>query len=372
MEKYISLYIHIPFCRAKCAYCDFKSFPGLESKAEEYKNAIIKEINAFNCDSTVKSIFIGGGTPSAVDSSVICGIMGAIGKKFYIYSDAEITIEINPGTVDEQKLRAYRSAGINRISIGMQAWQDRLLKSLGRIHNNEEFLRCYDMVRKTTFDNVNIDMMFALPNQSFEDWCETLENAVALKPEHFSAYSLIIEEGTPFYNMYMAGSLKPVDEELDRKMYYYVCDYLAEKGYNQYEISNFAAKGRECIHNTVYWRRSDYKGFGLAAASLINNVRYKNTENLNEYLSGNYIDHSCTEALDKQDCMAEFMFLGMRCTKGISEGDFLKNFGCPIDSIYGSQLKKFEKQGLIERKDGSICLTRRGIDISNMVFCEFL
>ena len=357
----ISLYIHIPFCKSKCKYCDFLSFPKSEY-TNAYKDALLKEINAFDCSDTVKSIFIGGGTPSFIDSSIIAEIMQSLGK-FNISKNAEITIEANPGTLTENKLKTYKQNGINRISMGLQAWQNSLLKTLGRIHTREEFIENYYLTSKY-FDNINTDLMFSLPDQTFEMWLETLENVTALKPKHISAYSLIIEEGTPFFNM----DLNLPDEDTDRKMYHSAIKYLADKGYRQYEISNFAIPGYESVHNTVYWQRGNYKGFGLGSASLIDNVRYKNTENINSYIKGTTITEE--EILSKEDAMAEFMFLGLRMTKGISISEFSKEFGIdPLDK-YKSVINKYSNY-IIINKD-RLYLTSEGLDISNIIFADML
>lgn len=357
----ISLYIHIPFCKSKCKYCDFLSFPKSEY-VNAYKEALLKEINAFDCNDTVKSIFIGGGTPSLIDSSIIAEIMESLGK-FHITKNAEITIEANPGTLTDNKLKTYRENGINRISMGLQTWQDSLLKTLGRIHTREEFLKNYYLTSKY-FDNINIDLMFSLPDQTFEMWLETLENVTALKPKHISAYSLIIEEGTPFYEM----DLNLPDEETDRKMYHSAIKYLADKGYRQYEISNFAHPGYESIHNTVYWQRGNYKGFGLGAASLIDNVRYKNTEDINDYIRGITITEE--EVLTKEDAMAEFMFLGLRMKEGISLSRFSDEFGIDPLKKYKSVINKYS--GYIIINGDRLYLTTEGLDISNMIFTDML
>lgn len=355
-----SLYIHIPFCKSKCKYCDFLSFPNTEY-INAYKKALLNEINAFDCES-VKSIFIGGGTPSIIDSSIIAEIMEVTGK-FNIEKNAEITIETNPGTLTEEKLKTYRESGINRISMGLQAWQNSLLKTLGRIHTRESFLKNYELACKY-FNNINIDLMFSLPDQSYEMWLETLENVTALNPQHISAYSLIVEEGTPFYDM----ELNLPDEETDRKMYHSAIKFLAEKGYNQYEISNFAKEGFESAHNTVYWQRGNYKGFGLGAASLINNVRYKNTENMTDYIKGITITEN--EYLTKSDQMAEFMFLGLRMTKGVSISKFKKEFNENILLKYKSVIDKYSNYIIVE--GDNLRLTTEGIDISNIIFSEMI
>lgn len=357
----ISLYIHIPFCKSKCKYCDFLSFSNTEY-INAYKKALLNEINAFDCNNTVKSIFIGGGTPSLIDSSIISEIMDAI-SRFSISEKAEITIEANPGTITEEKVKTYRKSGINRISMGLQAWQNNLLKTLGRIHTNEEFAANYKIVQKY-FDNINIDIMFSLPDQSMDMWLETLENVTDLKPQHVSAYSLIVEEGTPFYNM----KLNLPDEETDRKMYHSAIEYLKSKGYCQYEISNFAQKGYNSVHNSVYWQRGNYKGFGLGSASLIDNARYKNTENIKDYITGTTITEK--EILNKEDQMAEYMFLGLRMTEGVSISHFNNEFNTDMLIKYKDVIHSYKDYFIIE--NDKIRLTTEGIDISNMIFTDLL
>lgn len=358
----ISLYIHIPFCRSKCKYCDFLSFPNTEY-INAYKTALLNEINAFDCENeSIKSIFIGGGTPSAIDSSIIAEIMELTGK-FNIEKNAEITIEANPGTLTLEKVKEYRKSGINRISMGLQAWQDSMLKTLGRIHTRESFLESYELTRKY-FDNINIDLMFSLPNQSYEMWIETLENVTALKPKHISAYSLIVEEGTPFYDM----ELNLPDEETDRKMYHSAIKLLEEKGYKQYEISNFANEGFESVHNMVYWQRGAYKGFGLGAASFIDNVRYKNTESIKDYIKGITVTEK--EVLTKEDEMAEFMFLGLRMNKGVSLSQFNREFNEDMLYRYKDVIAKYKDYFVID--EDRLSLVTGGFDISNMIFSEML
>lgn len=358
----ISLYIHIPFCKSKCKYCDFLSFPDTKY-INAYKKALLNEINAFDCaNDSIKSIFIGGGTPSIIDSNIIAEIMEVIGK-FNTEKNAEITIEANPGTLTEEKLKTYKENGINRISMGLQAWQNSLLKTLGRIHTRESFLESYELACKY-FNNINIDLMFSLPDQNYEMWLETLENVTALNPQHISAYSLIVEEGTPFYDM----ELNLPDEETDRKMYHSAIKILTEKGYTQYEISNFAKEGFESVHNTVYWQRGNYKGFGLGSASLIDNIRYKNTENIYDYIKGITITEN--EALTKDDQMAEFMFLGLRMTKGVSISKFKKEFNTDILLKYKSVINKYRSFIIID--GDNLRLKTDGIDISNMIFSEMI
>lgn len=356
-----SLYIHIPFCKQKCLYCDFLSFPHKEH-IDEYFHALVNEINAFDCNK-VRSIFIGGGTPSYVDSPYIGKIMEAL-SRFNIDKNAEITIEANPGTLTPDKLKAYKSFGINRISIGLQAWQNSLLKKLGRIHTREMFLENYENTLGAGFKNINIDLMFSLPGQSYDMWLETLENVTALEPTHISAYSLIVEENTPFANM----KLDLPDDETDRKMYHSAVDFLSSKGYRQYEISNFSKDGFRSVHNCAYWQRKEYKGFGLGAASLINDCRTKNTENISDYIKGVTLVES--EKLTKADRMAEYMFLGMRMTDGVSISGFNKTFGEDMLEKYKEVFEKFKDLIII---DGDrVRLDQKGIDISNMIFCEFI
>ncbi len=356
-----SLYIHIPFCRRKCLYCDFLSFSDTKY-INEYFDALIKEINAFDCKK-VRSIFIGGGTPSYIDSKYIGKIMEAL-SRYNIEKNAEITIEANPGTLTLQKLKAYKSYGINRISIGLQAWQNELLKALGRIHTRESFIENYENVLKAGFENINIDLMFSLPEQSIDMWLETLENVTALNPAHISAYSLIVEENTPFYDMELALP----DDETDRKMYHSAIELLKAKGYMQYEISNFAKEGFHSVHNCAYWQRKEYKGFGLGAASLMDNCRTKNTESISDYIKGVTIAES--EGLTKADCMAEYMFLGMRMKKGVSISGFKREFGEDMLEKYGKAFEKFKD--FIEISGDFVRLNEKGIDISNMIFCEFI
>ena len=359
----ISLYIHIPFCVRKCAYCDFLSAANFEV-LPEYITALQNEIMAFETEAAVKTVFIGGGTPSAVAPEYIENIMNAAAKKFSFSENCEITIESNPGTLTDEKLSAYRALGIDRLSMGVQSMDDRLLKSLGRIHGKKDVLQSYVSARRY-FDNINLDLMFALPSQTCGDWDNTLKEVIKLAPEHISAYSLIIEEGTPFYERYSS-----VDDETDRSMYYHARNILAKNGYTQYEISNFSKPEKECRHNLVYWQGGDYKGFGLGAASLIKNARLKNTEDMREYLSGTCVTE-CIE-LDTLEQMQEFVLLGLRCTKGIFAETFRQRFGKDIFDTFGNILKKHEKNGLLEINGGNIKLTERGMDISNTVFIDFV
>ncbi len=368
----ISLYIHIPFCVRKCLYCDFNSFSGREEYFENYKNSLVSEINAFSeADGyIVKTIFLGGGTPSVIPSEFISEILNAVGKNFKIDKTAEISMEINPKTVDSGKLKDYKYDGVNRLSIGVQSFSDRLLKTLGRIHDKRDFLECFELAKRADFKNINFDLMFALPAQSIGEWEETLNTAVSLEPEHLSVYSLIIEEGTPFSDMYKKGELKEVSDEDDRKMYYMAREILKENGFYQYEISNFSKKGFECRHNIVYWKRNEYIGFGLGACSFFKNKRYHNNRSLSDYINGNWFGE--VEKFTERDAFAEFMFLGLRMTEGILKKDFFDYFGVSLDEIFGKQIKNAVGQKLLDDDGERISLTERGIDLSNVVFREFL
>lgn len=374
MKDKISLYIHIPFCVRKCLYCDFPSFSGMESIFDDYVRMLCREIDETYSDyrgMEVKSIFVGGGTPSVLPPALLGRISDKIFSRFDVDSQAEITIETNPGTLDAKKLAEMKSMYFNRLSMGLQAWQDRLLKKLGRIHTADEFEANFLQARDAGFKNINVDLMFALPAQSLDDWQETLEKVMKLRPEHISAYSLIIEEGTPFFDMFDRGELKETDEETDRKMYYLAKEMLSDKGHKQYEISNFAKEGFECYHNKVYWRTEEYQGFGLGAHSYSDGVRFHNTYDMKEYLRGEGLRMD-KEFLSLQEKQEEFMFMGLRMNEGVSEAEFLRRFGESMDSAYGDEIKELISEELLVKKDGRLSLTDRGVDISNSVFEKFI
>ncbi len=368
----IGVYIHIPFCVKKCLYCDFNSFSGKEEYFEEYKNSIVKEIEKFETDRelTVKTIFIGGGTPSVMPAEFICDILNAVGNKFNADKNSEISIEVNPGTADFDKFKSYREMGINRISVGAQSLEDRLLKVLGRVHNSEQFFECAEWAKKAGFSNINFDLMFALPGQTLDEWKKTLSAAVKLNPSHLSLYSLIVEEETPFFEMFESGKLKSVSDDEDRAMYYWAREFLKDFGYFQYEISNFAKKGFECRHNITYWKRKEYLGFGLGACSFFSGKRFHNNYDLLEYIAGSWFGEE--EDFSKNDAFSEFMFLGLRMNDGISLKEFYDYFGVELDSVFGNKVELLIEQKLLEEKSGRICLTRKGVDLSNAVFRELL
>ncbi|OUO29787.1 coproporphyrinogen III oxidase [Lachnoclostridium sp. An298] len=388
-KKELELYVHIPFCVRKCAYCDFLSAPADTQERTLYIDALTEEIRARKNDFTayrVSTIFLGGGTPSILEGDDSARIFRALQENFDISDDAEITMEVNPGTVTEEKAASWRKSGVNRLSIGLQSADDRELKMLGRIHTYREFLDTWKIVREAGFENVNVDLISAIPGQNLRSWSETLRKAADLGPEHISAYSLIVEEGTPFYERYGDGSgededkgnhLPPLpDEDTEREIYKATEKILAEYGYHRYEISNYAKTGYECRHNLGYWERKEYLGLGLGASSLLSECRFHNTADMGKYLrlyenAGTDICEDI-EHLSVEDQMEEFMFLGLRKTVGISVDDFRKAFGKEIREVYGEQMRKLEEQRLIEYSGNRVRLTERGTDISNYVFSEFM
>ena len=379
-KKDLAVYIHIPFCARKCLYCDFCSGVGTMQEINWYMRKLISEIKAFQALGNhylVRTIFFGGGTPSLPDPIHLMRIMVELRDHFLIAEDAEITIECNPGTLTEEKLKEYRDLGINRLSIGLQSAHNEELKLLGRIHTWEDFLQNYLMARKVGFRNINVDLMQSLPGQTPALWRDTLEKVVRLQPEHISAYALTLEEGTPFYRMYTTpeGSRKLPDEETDREMYHMTGSVLGQHGYRRYEISNYAKPGYECRHNITYWTGGDYIGFGQSAASYLEGKRFSNSRNGKEYRTGipeAYAAFRAMPAQTQQEAMEEFMFLGLRMTRGISEEEFRTRFGVDFESIYGPAADRLAGQGLLIRAGGRVMLTEFGIDVSNQVLAEFL
>jgi len=393
--KKLSVYVHIPFCVKKCDYCDFLSAPADENTKTEYVDRLLEEIEkeAENYrDYMVVSVFFGGGTPSVLKKEDTARIMSALREHYKIAETAEITSEVNPKTADDNKLKAYREMGFNRLSIGLQSADDKELKTLGRVHNYSDFLEVYKAARKAGFQNINIDIMSALPGQTPESYRKTVERVLKLQPEHISAYSLIIEEGTPFYSRYgeedelrkksgkscieengKQGSemLHLPDEEEEREMYMLTGELLENYGYHRYEISNYAKDNYECRHNKAYWERQDYVGFGIGAASLVQNVRFQNKRDIKGYLSGDF-EKEEVDTLTEKESMEEFMFLGLRLMCGVSKEQFLMQFGIPMEQVYDDVLNKMEKQGLLVNGNERVCLTGKGLDISNYVMAQFL
>ncbi len=354
MKKNLEIYIHIPFCVKKCDYCDFLSASSNEQTMISYVSNLIREIHLSKNtmqNYEVSSIFFGGGTPSILDGKLIKSIMNEIRNNCDIDKNAEITIECNPGTLDETKLKSYRDAGINRLSIGLQSANDGELKAIGRIHTWQQFTDNYELARNSGFENINIDIMSALPHQTIQSYKETLDKVLSLKPEHISAYSLIVEEGTPLYTKVKTTPEILPKEDDEREMYYLTKRMLADEGYFRYEISNYSKPGYECQHNIGYWKRTDYLGIGIGSASLIDEVRYNNTRNIKDYMIFNELSEIRTniEALTKEEQMEEFMFLGLRMMSGISKELFEEGFQIKYEEIYGKITEKLVSEGLLEQ-----------------------
>lgn len=395
----LSLYIHIPFCVRKCLYCDFLSFSagnsrdGAATKKQEYVKALLNELaaweeifNKYNKKIYLKTVFIGGGTPTCLEPPLLLKIAQAAGK--YTDENTEFTIEANPGTITGSHIEAFKEARINRISLGLQSAQDNELLKLGRIHTFGEFLDSYKSLMEAGFDNINIDIMAGIPEQTLESYKDTLEKVLALKPQHISAYSLIIEPGTEFYRMHEQGKLNIADEDTDRQMYSMTKEMLKKHGYSRYEISNYSKKGMECQHNITYWTGGNYLGTGLGASSYIDGIRFTGTSDYNKYISifknralqgmaekqVKENTGSSLERLSIKSQMEEFMFLGLRMCKGVLKSEFADRFGISMDKVYGDVIKYFLQTGLMAENvnNGRVYLTDRGIDISNYVLSDFI
>ena len=374
--KEIGIYIHIPFCIKKCEYCDFVSYCNKKEYVPQYINALKKEIkNNINKEYKITTIYIGGGTPSSIEENYIADIIETIKlnmneENLKDFENIEVTIEVNPGTVNKEKLQVYKKIGINRLSIGLQETHNELLKSIGRIHTYEEFIKTYNLARKIGFNNINVDLMIALPNQTIQDIKENLEKITKLNPEHISVYSLILEEGTPFYNKYNENKIKLPDEELERNMYWYVKNTLENNGYMHYEISNFSKKGFESKHNMNCWNQEEYLGFGVAAHSYNYRIRYSNTNSIEEYIKGsNKIIH---EEQTLEDMQKEYMLLGLRKIEGINIQKFKNKFAQNPIFIFKEQLNKLVYEELIIVDGNEIKLTNKGLDLANIVWEEFV
>lgn len=435
-ERQLSLYLHYPFCVRKCRYCDFLSGPADETVCRRYLQAMEREIMSASaawqsgsgglpgdcpdCPADaprVDTVFFGGGTPSLMTARELAHLLSVLHTVFDISPEAEITLECNPGTADPDKLRAFRECGINRLSIGVQSFHEDELRMLGRIHTAEQAAQCVRWARQAGFTNLSLDLISALPGQTYEQWMDNLKTAVSLEPEHISAYSLILEDGTPLKEAYEAHLLPPVpDEETDRRMYHDTKAFLASFGFHRYEISNYARPGFESRHNSGYWTEHPYLGFGAGASSYLilddgRRVRWNNVRSLNRYLSaftacsdgdalrcpaenssgkqktgGSAVPAEETvydapgrdgiregvEWLSVPDQMAEFMFLGLRRMEGVGMEQFRERFGVPVDSVYGKVLRRYTDLGMLEQKDGFLRLTDAGIDVSNTIMADFL
>ncbi len=373
----LGIYIHIPFCIKKCSYCDFLSMQADDLLARDYISAVIKEIELIKDlykDYFVKTIFIGGGTPSSIKESFITKILDTIYKNFNM-DLLEVSIEVNPGTVNKEKLTEYKKSGINRLSIGLQTANNDELKLLSRIHTFEDFLQTYSLAIDVGFSNINVDLMSALPNQTINSWIDTLNKIVNLKPQHISAYSLIIEENTPFHNQFLNNQLNLPNEDMEREIYYKTNEILSQHGYFRYEISNYSKPDYKCIHNLSYWERANYLGIGLNSSSLIDNYRFKNIDNISKYIEkASKMESVITDKnkLTIKEQMEEFVFLGLRITEGISKLNFKKIFNKDIVDVYEKPITNLIKNNLLIDSGDKLKLTHRGIDISNYCLSEFL
>lgn len=403
MKKALSLYVHIPFCVKKCLYCDFLSGPATALEREEYVQLLCEEIAVWGKqlgeEYCLETIFLGGGTPSCLSPAQIEVLGDTIARTFDTSKELEYTTEANPGTVTIDHVQSWRQLGVNRISLGLQSAQDTELKRLGRIHTYEQFVDTYELLRDRGFDNINIDLMADIPGQTVSSFQDTLRKVASMRPEHLSAYSLIIEEGTPFFEMEQKGLLEREDEETDREMYEFTRRFLEQQGYHRYEISNYALRGYQCRHNCVYWQCQEYLGVGLGASSYLAGIRFRNHSTKREYKR--YVRNMMRQDIvplrfgqnDRQDStdwkrfdflevthidrrmqMEEYCFLGLRMKKGISRADFEKHFGASLDEMYGEVLPRLFRCGLLAENQfhDRIYLTNRGIDVSNQVLAEFL
>lgn len=385
-ERELELYIHIPFCIRKCAYCDFLSAPSTETVRKAYVDALCREIRLSGeeqKDALVTSAFIGGGTPSVLTARQTEQILEALGDAFRIRSDAEISMEVNPGTTDRDRLSSYKKNGINRLSIGLQSANDNELQVLGRIHDYAAFQRTFQEARQAGFTNLNVDLMAAIPGQTLRSYEESLKKVLSLQPEHISAYSLILEEGTPFYEWYQEGKGQTdhpalPEEEEERRMYERTHELLTAEGYHRYEISNYAKPDRECRHNIGYWKRKEYLGLGIGAASLIRETRFTNIRNLTEYIAcirgGGQLEQirENYERLGKQNQIEETMILGLRMEQGVSLAEFEQRYGVSMMELYRKVIEKYTGYGLLNCQDGYLHLTERGISVSNVILADFL
>ena len=374
------IYVHIPFCKSKCLYCDFNSFAKKDECIEPYTKSLIKEIEEYakvNKDILVKTIYIGGGTPSYINEKYIKKIIENIKQNFEIIKDAEITIEVNPGTVNKRKLETYYKSGINRLSIGLQSANDKLLKLIGRVHNFEDFLETVKMAKTAGFTNINADCMIGLPTQNIYDVEDTLNVLINLRLTHISVYSLIVEPNTPIEKKINSGELKLPDEEIERYMYWFAKRKLEENGYLHYEISNFARPMFRSRHNVDCWNQKEYKGFGISASSYENGMRYTNTPSIDTYIKNvesenfkaNYI---IEEKQDKEAMMKEYMLLGLRKITGVNINDFIKKFEISPLYKFNKEIAKLLREGLVETNEYSIRLSKKGLDLANLVWEEFI
>lgn len=382
-ERAFGIYLHIPFCVAKCRYCDFLSAVADEKTQADYVRVLLQEIKEkapVYQNRKVTSVFFGGGTPSILKAGGISSLMDQIRAGFLVSEDAEITMECNPGTLTREKLAIYKGCGINRLSMGVQSADNEALRLLGRIHTYETFLTSYELARKSGFQNINLDIISGIPLQNEKDYEKSLKKLLRLRPEHLSIYSLQVEEGTEFGRLYGEDAKRREngdtprflpDEETERRMYHTTCALLEGNGYHRYEISNFARKGKESRHNLGYWRRNEYLGLGLGAASLVENRRFHNTRDRSGYLQYDFSPQE-EEHIDRKGQMEETMFLGLRETAGVAKAEFYRRFGVSMRNVYGKVMDEMATEGLLLETEEKVCLSERGLDLANYVMAAFL
>jgi oxygen-independent coproporphyrinogen III oxidase len=377
-EGAVGIYVHVPFCSKKCNYCDFYSEQGMDSMVGDYfeaLNAEIREVASKAGDVVAKTVYFGGGTPSLAQAEYIDGVLTTLRNHFQFTMDAEITLEANPGTLTHAKLDGYRKAGVNRLSIGLQAWQDRILKFLGRTHTIEDFKEAFFLSKEVGFENVSVDLIFGIPGQSMEDWKQSIEEVLALEPTHISGYSLTIEEGTVFGKWYREKKIAYPDDALEREMYHYASDTLVANGYFHYELSNFAKPGFESRHNNHYWECGRYFGFGAGAHSYYNDLRYANVKNLKAYLQSSPDPEkrvAFSERVDRYEAMKEFIILGLQKTQGVFASRFQSRFGEDFWSVFGQTLNALKDRGFLDWEEDRVFLTRKGLDFANAVWVELI
>lgn len=379
INKKIGLYIHIPFCLSKCPYCDFFSIVSHDDELKErYVSALINEIEIYGRkikDMELISIYVGGGTPTVLEGEQLKEILSSCFYNFSVAEKAEITIEVNPGTIDGDKIKTIFRAGVNRISIGGQSFNDRVLKKIGRIHSKEDIMKTYQLARYAGFNNINVDLMFGLPGLSKREFEKTLKELMMLRPEHISLYALTIEQGTPLYEFIESGKARLPSDDFCSKLFVSAIDLFSGNGYEHYEISNFALTGKRCIHNELYWKNESYLGIGAGATSYLDNKRYQNYRDLNQYinlLESGILPIRYQEILPLKERMAETIILKLRMMEGLNKDDFRKKFKVPVEKVFYTPLQTLQEQGLLADNGSNYLLTKKGILLANNVFTEFL
>lgn len=373
--KQIGLYVHVPFCVRKCGYCDFYSIKWDQVREKNYVDALLREARSYREEGAalnVDTIFIGGGTPSVLTLDSTESVLKGIYDIYHVDDHAEVTIELNPNSITQERLQKYLQWGINRLSIGIQSMDDGILKKIGRLHSAREACEAVEMARRTGFDNINSDIMFNIPGQTAENILSTIDRTIDTGVKHISFYSLKLEEGTPMYNQERDRLISMPDEDEERRMYYAGREAMEQHGFRQYEISNFALPGYECRHNLKYWRQQEYIGLGPAAHSFTGNERYGNAPDLELYCQGGAASRQVYEIMDKKEMMFEYVMLNLRLTTGIRKENFLRKFGVSFDTVYGSKTAELEGKGLVNTGENSVSLTHLGMDLSNYVFEQFM